>query len=74
MPPVLPNDREAVEAALATLYLTDPSKVRAVRLRDTRNLEPCYATQPVLQAFAEVLGPPAPLPFGPDGNLLDLPR
>ena len=72
LPPVLPNDREAVRAALESLHLEDWRRVRALRLSDTRRLDRVWVSEALSAYFPEAHGPWRPLPFGPDGNLLDL--
>jgi hypothetical protein len=72
LPPVLPNDREAVRAALESLHLDDWRQVRALRLSDTRRLDRVKVSEALSADFPEADGPWRPLPFGPDGNLLDL--
>lgn len=85
LPPVFGTDREAVEAALATLpqpALATPSKptpaacIRAIRIRDTAHLGQVLVSTALAREVSSggwtVAGEPGPLPFGPDGNLNDI--
>lgn len=78
IPITLPSDREAIDTALASLPIPDPSQARIARIRNTLHLDEVWLSPPVL---AEVIGgrnvevgPTAPLRFGDDGTLLDLAR
>jgi hypothetical protein len=77
IPITFDTDRDAVEGALGTLALDDPSKARVIRIQDTLSL----GTVQVSEAFAEavkgrkeltVLGAPAEIAFDAAGNLLPL--
>jgi hypothetical protein len=75
MPMVLASDRLALQAALFTCVDADPDAPGIVRLADTLHLDRISVSEALLPALAgdprfQVLGPPAPLPFDPDGNLL----
>ncbi len=77
LPPVFETDRDAVEAALATLVTEDWRAVRAMRISDTGHLDRAEASEALLPELAaagwSAAGPPEDLPFGPDGDL-PLPR
>lgn len=75
LPMVFDSDRLAIQAAIRTLNGADWSALRMVRIRDTLHLGEIWASQallPELEAHpaAEILSPPAPLPFDEAGNLL----
>ncbi len=75
MPLVLGSDRLALQAALFTCVDADPAAPRIVRLADTLHLDRISVSEALLPALArdprfQVLGPPEPLPFDADGNLL----
>jgi hypothetical protein len=77
IPITFETDREAVQGALGTLALDDPSRAKVIRIKDTLSLGKVQ----VSEAFAEAargrpdltpLGPPEELAFDPEGNLLPL--
>jgi hypothetical protein len=73
LPMVLPSDELAVRAAIKTSNAPDPSAVRAVRIRSTKELGHIWVTEPLLEEARqaddlEVLGPPEPLEFDASGN------
>jgi hypothetical protein len=78
IPITLPSDREAIETALASLAISDPSQARIARIRNTLHLDEVWLSPPLLAEVAGrpdiEVGPPAPLRFGDDGTLLDLAR
>ena len=78
IPITLPSDREAIEAALASLSLSDPARARIARIRNTLHLDEVWLSAPVLAEVAGrpgfEVGRPEPLRFGDDGTLLDLAR
>jgi len=76
IPITLSTDREAIETALASLSISDPSQARIARIRNTLHLDEVWLSPTLL---AEVggrpgveVGPLEPLRFGDDGTLLDL--
>ena len=78
IPITFETDRAAVEGALGTLALDDPSKAKVVRIKDTLSL----GTIQVSEAFAEAVkgrkdltpvGAPAELAFDAQGNISSLP-
>lgn len=79
IPVVLPTDRAAVAAGIATIGPVDAGSLRLVRIANTRDLE-CLAASPALVAECagrpglEVLGEGFPFEFTADGSLLPLPR
>jgi hypothetical protein len=71
------TDREAIDAALSTIGLVPPEQARVVRIRNTLHLthlevsEACQrdlTTRPNI----DLLGPPTPLTFDAEGNLLPI--
>jgi hypothetical protein len=72
VPVVMPTDRDAVTAALASLA-TDPARARVVRIRSTAHLQTLWASEAVLDELCGrpdvEVGEPAPLAFGEDGTL-----
>jgi hypothetical protein len=78
IPITLPSDREAIETALASLAISDPSQARIARIRNTLHLDEVWLSPPLLAEVAGrpdiEVGPPAALRFGDDGTLLDLAR
>jgi hypothetical protein len=70
------TDREAITAALSTLGLPDTCQARVVRIQDTLSLETLLVSEACrdelhAQPHVQLLGEPAELSFGPDGNLAD---
>lgn len=72
MPPVMPNDRTAIQAAARSCFMEDISKIRAVRIKNTHDLER-LCVSPTLLACAKrhlkVLRGPFYLEFDTQGNL-----
>jgi hypothetical protein len=77
IPMVLPTDRDAVEAGIATIGPVHAGSLRLVRIANTRDLEYLEASSALLAECAgrpdlEVLGDPRPLTFAADGSLVRL--
>lgn len=75
MPIALESDRAVLEAALRTLGSPSPDRVRMMRIQNTLMLEQIWVSPAVLAEITslpqiEVTGPPTPLAFDPEGNLL----
>jgi hypothetical protein len=78
LPMVLPSDRDAVVAAIAT---AGPDAVRAPRLvwiQDTLHTRLCAVAEPLWPQITadpalRLVGPPFDLPFGDDGRLASAP-
>lgn len=75
LPVILANDRDALMGALQTCFGVGPDRAKVVRIRDTKHLDHIEVSQAVLDQIAgsgqfETLGPPAPLQFDAEGNLL----
>ncbi|HWQ00357.1 MAG TPA: lactate racemase domain-containing protein [Vicinamibacterales bacterium] len=74
VPIAFDTDREAIEAALSTIGLTDPERARIVRIRNTLKLEivqvseRCRALLAGRDDMAEITAP-APFAFDAEGNL-----
>jgi hypothetical protein len=69
------TDREVLDAALATIGLTDPVDARIMRIKNTRDLtelscSASYYQDALTRANLEVLGPPGEMNFDNDGCLL----
>ncbi|HEV8352848.1 MAG TPA: lactate racemase domain-containing protein [bacterium] len=73
VPVTMPTDRDAVEAALASLNLPDPAAARVVRIPNTLHLEECEVSEsliPELQTHPRVtVGSAEPMSFSDDGGL-----
>jgi hypothetical protein len=74
VPIAFDTDREAIDAALSTIGLTDPERARIVRIRNTLKLEVVEVSERCRELLADCndvqdLRPPAPLAFDADGNL-----
>jgi uncharacterized protein (DUF362 family) len=72
-PITLPDDRTAVQWALESLRLPEPSAVRAARIRNTLHLEELWLSEAVLPEVSgrvELLSDPRPMQFDGDGCLV----
>lgn len=74
IPMVMASDALAIRAAIRTAGITDPAALRLARIRDTLSLGELQASPAAVadldrSAQAEVVGPPAPLPFDGAGDL-----
>jgi len=72
IPLTLANDREVIEAGL---FGAPPDQVRMVMIRDTLTLDVLWASPALMEEAAvnpllEILGPPRPLAFDMEGNLI----
>jgi hypothetical protein len=70
------TDRQAIEAALTTIGLTEPRDAKIVRIRNTLALEHLHVSETLLSDVAKqpaltILGGPFEFHFGEDGNLQD---
>lgn len=75
LPPAFPSDRQAVEAALATLPLDRP--LRVLRIRDTGHLNHLQVSEGLLDevraaGYEPAPAPAEPLSFDAAGDLTDL--
>jgi hypothetical protein len=71
------NDREGVEASLASLAVTDRGDLRVVRILDTLNLERFQASEPCLAVLngrpgVKTAGKAREMDFDATGNLLPM--
>lgn len=64
------SDREAIEAALASLALDDPAQARVVRVRDTLELERIQLSPACSAEGLELEGEARPMAFDAEGQLL----
>ncbi len=76
LPIILETDREAIEAALGTIGLTEPPGARIVRIKNTLELEEFRASEALREAIQanpdlEMTGSPEPIAFSPAGDLID---
>jgi len=75
IPVRLPNDEKAIQACFTTIGPVPLERVRAVIVRDTRDVFEFWASAalaPELEAMEDVsIDPPQPLGFSPDGRLID---
>ena len=74
VPMVMPNDREAIKAAVRANWGVPEEDTRFVRIPNTLHLEHAYLSENLLDEAREagdleVLGEPEELRFGPDGYL-----
>lgn len=74
LPPDLPTDEAALDAALNTIGLTPREQARVAWIKSTKELETLWVSEALLPEIAsrpdlEVLGPPQAFPFAADGNL-----
>jgi hypothetical protein len=78
IPITLPSDREAIETALASLSIADPSQTRVARIRNTLHLDEVWVSAPLLPEVmgreGVEVGPLEPLRFTEDGTLIGLAR
>lgn len=76
IPITLPSDREAIDAAVSSLAVEDPARLRIARIRNTLHLDEVWLSEPLLAALAGRsdirVGPLEPLRFTDDGTLADL--
>jgi hypothetical protein len=70
------TDWEAIDRALDTLALQDRNLAKVMRIRDTLSLETLEISESFLRGGSgnglELVGAPAPMSFGADGNLKPL--
>lgn len=74
MPMTLPDDREALRAALRSLSGIAPQDVRIMRIHNTLHLSEMLVSENVYREISGLplikpLGSPHDITFGPDGNL-----
>jgi hypothetical protein len=70
------TDREAVDVAIACCLRVDATTARIARILDTKHLEWCYASEPLLDELSrtgscEIVGDVRPMAFDANGSLLD---
>lgn len=74
IPMILENDRLAIQAAIKTSNITDRSKAKIVRIKNTLKLEHIYISESLIDeananSNIEILEGPNPLNFDAEGNL-----
>ena len=74
VPMALPNDREAMEAAISSLGGRDCAELKIARIYNTLHLSEMMVSEKVFQEIAgfpyiNVLGPPEEITFTTEGNL-----
>jgi hypothetical protein len=77
IPPVMDNDREAIQFAALSASSVDMNHLRIIRIQDTAYIETLWLSETLLaeaQAHSaiDVLTEPRPFPFDSDGNLPNL--
>ena len=75
MPMTLPDDREAIRAALRSLGGTEPRDARIIRIHNTLHLSDMLVTKNVFEEISgspliQATGPLQEITFSPEGNLL----
>ncbi|HEY3247419.1 MAG TPA: hypothetical protein VGK88_03875 [bacterium] len=73
VPVTMPTDRDAIEAALASLNLADPAAARVMRIPNTLHLDECEVSAsilPELPPSARAIDDATPMAFSDDGRLL----
>lgn len=78
IPPVMPNDREAIAAALRCSWGVVPEEAGFVRIPNTLDLRELYVSESLLgealSGGAELVEPPREMAFDREGNLLPFAR
>lgn len=74
MPMTLPDDREALKAALRSLSGIEPQDAKIMRIHNTLHLSEMLVSENLHKEISDsphikTLGPPHKITFGPDGNL-----
>ena len=76
IPLTLENDRDAVEAALGSIGLSDGTDARVVRIKNTSELSVMQISESLARSIPakkassiEIVSPPSPMSFDKDGNL-----
>ena len=78
IPMFMRNDRQAIQAAIRTAHLADPSKARVMRIRNTLSMSRIYVSSNLVAEVGHhpnmrTLSEPRPMPFDNMGNLLPSP-
>jgi hypothetical protein len=76
LPMLYHTDRQAIEAALTTIGLTEPPDAKVVRIKNTLALEHLHVSEALVPEVAKqpaltILGNPFEFHIGEDGNLQD---
>jgi hypothetical protein len=76
MPIIFETDREAIEGALKTIGMTEPTDAKVARIKNTLDLEYLYASDALLPEIRErvdleVVSGPHPFEFTAEGDLVD---
>ena len=76
MPIIFETDRDAIEGALKTIGLTEPSDAKVARIKNTLDLEYLYVSDALLpevkeRTDLEIVSGPHPFEFTAQGDLVD---
>lgn len=76
IPCIEANDREAIEAALATAALDEPGKARVIRIKNTNNVEKLWVSEALYEELKdnpdiELIQEGQELQFDENGHLED---
>jgi len=76
MPIIFETDRDAIEGALKTIGMTEPTDAKVARIKNTLDLEYLYASDALLPEIRErvdleVVSGPHPFEFTAEGDLVD---
>jgi hypothetical protein len=77
IPVTMDNDREAIEASLESIGLEDGKGAKIVRIKNTSELDEMHISELLISSIPgikapeiEISGPPGPMNFDREGNLL----
>lgn len=74
IPPIMPNDKMAIQAGIRCCALNDPSEIRAVRIRNTHDLSELYVSPAMLKQskrLLTILDSAKEIAFDENGVILD---
>jgi hypothetical protein len=76
MPIIFETDKDAIEGALKTIGMTEPTDAKVARIKNTLDLEYLYASDALLPEIRErvdleVVSGPHPFEFTAEGDLVD---
>ncbi len=77
IPVTMDNDREAIEASLESIGLANGKEAKIVRIKNTSELDKMQISESLISSIPgikapeiEILGPPEPMNFDSEGNLM----